>query len=168
MSLTLIDIARYKSFIEQSYSCTIRYFDANSSHGLPKYLMIHSPFWLINVTRTIQRHKQRTYNTIHSKGTLLCLKKKPMIFALWKKMFPRGIIFMHIPHTKKEYNCQSLSKLFWLHHLICNWTLSRPCMLYTHIMHPYIKEIKRTSLFYFRLHIYCVRSSNPTFRFTIV
>jgi hypothetical protein len=27
MSLTLIDIARYKSLIEQSCSCTIRYFD---------------------------------------------------------------------------------------------------------------------------------------------
>ena len=27
MSLTLIDIARYKSLIEQSYSCTVRYFD---------------------------------------------------------------------------------------------------------------------------------------------
>ena len=26
MSLTLIDVARYKSLIEQSYSCIIRYF----------------------------------------------------------------------------------------------------------------------------------------------
>ena len=31
MSLTLIDVARYKSLIEQSYSCTIRYFDRPES-----------------------------------------------------------------------------------------------------------------------------------------
>ena len=31
MRLTLIDVARYKSFIEQSYSCTIRYFDRPDS-----------------------------------------------------------------------------------------------------------------------------------------
>jgi len=29
--LTLIDVARYKSLIEQSYSCTIRYFDKPDS-----------------------------------------------------------------------------------------------------------------------------------------
>ena len=31
MSLTLIDVARYKSLIEQSYSCTIIYFDRPDS-----------------------------------------------------------------------------------------------------------------------------------------
>ena len=31
MALTLIDVARYKSLIEQSYSCTIKYFDRPDS-----------------------------------------------------------------------------------------------------------------------------------------
>ena len=57
MSLTLIDIARYKSLIEQSCSCTIRYFDRPDSfcdlvtcHGLPQYMIMHSPFCSIYVT----------------------------------------------------------------------------------------------------------------------
>jgi hypothetical protein len=45
------DTRGYKFLIEQSYSCTIIYFGRpDSSHGLPKYLMIHSPFCSIYVT----------------------------------------------------------------------------------------------------------------------
>ena len=52
---TLIDVARYKSLIEQNYSTPSDILigqtrSANSSHGLPKYLMIHSPFCSMNVT----------------------------------------------------------------------------------------------------------------------
>jgi hypothetical protein len=51
---TLIDVSRYRSFIEQITRAPLDILigqtrSANPSHGLPKYMMIYSPFCSINV-----------------------------------------------------------------------------------------------------------------------